>query len=112
MISYHFTAFNHIQEEISGWIEDLFTTWYSSVNVFERFLLISNIVYVVIWFLQGPPVGTSSSGSSASSKRKKGEKDKRYGQRRFMGELFVLPFLSKFPIPSDANASQTRILNE
>jgi hypothetical protein len=130
LISYHFTAFNHIQEEISGWREDLFTarksainllgvismskvaTWYSSVNVFERFLLISNIVYVVIWFLQGPPVGTSSSGSSASSKRKKGEKDKRYGQRRFMGELFVLPFLSKFPIPSDANASQTRILNE
>jgi hypothetical protein len=112
LISYHFTAFNHIQEEISGWREDLFTTWYSSVNVFERFLLISNIVYVVIWFLQGPPLGTSSSGSSASSKRQKGEKNKRYGQHRFMGELFALPFLSKFPIPSDANASQTRILNE
>ncbi|XP_062143295.1 uncharacterized protein LOC133851019 [Alnus glutinosa] len=61
---------------------------------------------------KGPPLGTSSSGSSASSKRQKGEKNKRYGQHHFMGELFALPFLSKFPIPSDANASQTRILND
>jgi hypothetical protein len=130
LISYHFTAFNHIQEEISGWREDLFTarksainllgvismskvaTSYSSANFFEPFLLISNIVYLVFWYLQGPPLGTSSNGSSASSKRKKGEKNKRHGQRRSMGELFVLPFLSKFPIPSDSNASQTRIVNE
>ena len=55
-------------------------------------------------------MGTSSNGPSASSKRKKG--DKRHNQHRYMGELFVLPFLSKFPIPSDANASQTRIINE
>lgn len=57
-------------------------------------------------------MGNSSNGSSAASKRKKSEKNKRYSQRRFMGELFVLPFLSKFPIPSDANASQSKILNE
>lgn len=57
-------------------------------------------------------MGTSSNGPSASSKRKKGEKNKRHNQHRYMGELFVLPFLSKFPIPSDANASQTRIINE
>ncbi|XP_062143385.1 importin beta-like SAD2 homolog isoform X2 [Alnus glutinosa] len=88
-------------EEISGWREDLFTARKSAINLLG-----------VISMSKGPPVGTSSSGSSASSKRKKGEKDKRYGQRRFMGELFVLPFLSKFPIPSDANASQTRILND
>ena len=118
-----------MQDGISGWREDLFTArksainllgvismskvalWYSLINVFEPLLLISNIGYVVFWSLQGPPMGTSSNGSS-SSKRKKGEKNKRYDQHRFMGELFVLPFFSKFPIPSDANASQTRIINE
>lgn len=57
-------------------------------------------------------MSTSSNSLSLSSKRKKGEKNKRYSQHRFMGELFVLPFLSKFPIPSEANASQPRILNE
>lgn len=29
-----------------------------------------------------------------------------------MGELVVLPFLSKFPVPSDVNASETKIINE
>ncbi|KAF5464846.1 hypothetical protein F2P56_014895 [Juglans regia] len=117
-------------EEISGWREDLFTarksamnllgvismstvtTQYSSINVFEPSLLTSSVVYVFCLVPQGPPIGNSSNGSSTASKRKKSEKNKRYSQRRFMGELFVLPFLSKFPIPSDANASQPKILND
>ena len=49
---------------------------------------------------------------SASSKRKKGQKNKKSNQRRSMGELLVLPFLSKFPIPSASNLSQKKILNE
>ncbi|GMY28006.1 importin beta-like SAD2 homolog isoform X1 [Fagus crenata] len=85
---------------ISGWREDLFTARKSAINLLG-----------VISMSKGPPMGTSSNGSS-SSKRKKGEKNKRYDQHRFMGELFVLPFFSKFPIPSDANASQTRIIND
>ncbi|XP_050239646.1 importin beta-like SAD2 homolog [Quercus robur] len=86
-------------DEISGWREDLFTARKSSMNLLG-----------VISMSKGPPMGTSSNGPSASSKRKKG--DKRHNQHRYMGELFVLPFLSKFPIPSDANASQTRIIND
>ncbi|KAG7995708.1 hypothetical protein I3843_01G123200 [Carya illinoinensis] len=88
-------------EEISGWREDLFTARKSAMNLLG-----------VISMSTGPPMGNSSNGSSAASKRKKSEKNKRYGQRRFMGELFVLPFLSKFPIPSDANAYQPKILND
>nr|XP_023883800.1 uncharacterized protein LOC111996099 isoform X2 [Quercus suber] len=88
-------------DEISGWREDLFTARKSSINLLG-----------VISMSKGPPMGTSSNGPSASSKRKKGEKNKRHNQHRYMGELFVLPFLSKFPIPSDANASQTRIIND
>jgi hypothetical protein len=57
-------------------------------------------------------MGTSSNGSSASSKRKKSEKNKSNNQRCSMGELLVLPFLSKFPIPSGTNASEARIINE
>ena len=57
-------------------------------------------------------MGTSSNGSSGSSKRKKSEKNKSNNQRCSMGELLVLPFLSKFPIPSGTNASEARIINE
>ncbi|KAH9684060.1 Importin N-terminal domain-containing protein [Citrus sinensis] len=57
----------------------------------------------------GPPMGTPSNCSSVSSKRKKGEKSKRNSMRSTMGELLVLPFLSRFPIPCDANASHSRI---
>jgi len=49
---------------------------------------------------------------SLSAKRKKGQKNKRSNQRRSMGELLVLPFLSKFSIPSDSNMSQKKVLNE
>jgi hypothetical protein len=65
---------------------------------------------VVINFLQGPPMETSI--DSLSAKRKKGQKNKRSNQRRSMGELLVLPFLSKFPIPSVSNVSQNKVLNE
>ncbi|XP_076942305.1 uncharacterized protein LOC143612130 [Bidens hawaiensis] len=71
-------------EEISGWREDLFTPRKSALNLLG-----------VISVSKGPPVV-----GSVTSKRKKGEKNKQKG-RSSMGELLVLPFLSKFPVPSD-----------
>ncbi|KAJ7955304.1 Importin beta-like SAD2-like protein [Quillaja saponaria] len=88
-------------EEVSGWREDLFTARKSAINLLG-----------VISMSKGPPMGNSVDVTSASSKRKKGEKNKRSNQRCSMGELLVLPFLSKFPIPSDLNASLTRVLND
>ncbi|KAI9195873.1 hypothetical protein LWI28_018945 [Acer negundo] len=88
-------------EEISGWREDLFTARKSAINLLG-----------VISMSKGPPVGTSSNGSSASSKRKKDERNKRKSLRSSMGELLVLPFLSKFSIPCDANVSDSRILKD
>ncbi|GKV06838.1 hypothetical protein SLEP1_g18666 [Rubroshorea leprosula] len=89
-------------EEISGWREDLFTARKSALNLLG-----------VISMSKGPPVGSNSSSSSlASSKRKKGEKNKSKNQRNSMGELLVLPFLFKFSLPSDANASEARISND
>ncbi|XP_062109375.1 uncharacterized protein LOC133819997 [Humulus lupulus] len=75
-------------EEVSGWKEDLFTARKSATNLLG-----------VIAMSKGPPVGTSST----SSKRKKGEKNKGNSRRSSIGELLVLPFLSKFPIPSGTN---------
>ncbi|CBI25943.3 unnamed protein product, partial [Vitis vinifera] len=60
---------------------------------------------------KGPPVAASNC-SSALSKRKKSEKNRGKDQRCFMGELLVIPFLSKFPIPSEANVSETKIIND
>ncbi|KAD4385083.1 hypothetical protein E3N88_25251 [Mikania micrantha] len=77
-------------EEISGWREDLFTPRKSALNLLG-----------VISISKGPPVV-----GSVTSKRKKGEKNKQKG-RSCMGELLVLPFLSKFPIPSDVNTPIT-----
>lgn len=88
-------------EEISGWREDLFTARKSAINLLG-----------VISMSKGPSMGSSINGFSVSSKRKKGEKRNEKDRRCSMGELLVLPFLSKFPIPSDANASQTKILND
>ncbi|KAJ1418695.1 Importin-beta, N-terminal domain [Sesbania bispinosa] len=88
-------------DEICGWREDLFTARKSAVNLLG-----------VISMSKGPPMETSTDSSSASAKRKKGQKNKRSNQRRSMGELLVLPFLSKFPIPSDSNVSQKKILND
>ncbi|XP_015062518.2 importin beta-like SAD2 homolog [Solanum pennellii] len=72
-------------EEISGLRDDLFTARKSALNLLG-----------VISISKGLPVKTST----ASSKRKKGEKNKRKGYSS-MGELLVLPFLSKFPVPTD-----------
>lgn len=87
-------------EEISGWREDLFTARKSAINLLG-----------VISMSKGPPVAASNC-SSALSKRKKGEKNRGKDQRCFMGELLVIPFLSKFPIPSEANVSETKIIND
>ncbi|EEF43160.1 protein transporter, putative [Ricinus communis] len=88
-------------EEISGWREDLFTARKSAINLLG-----------VISMSKGPPTATSHNGSVASSKRKKGEKNKRDNQRCSMGDLLVLPYLSKFPVPSDADALKARIIND
>ncbi|XP_050216139.1 importin beta-like SAD2 homolog isoform X2 [Mercurialis annua] len=88
-------------EEISGWREDLFTARKSAINLLG-----------VISMSRGPPTATSWNGSVTSSKRKKGEKNKRDNQRYFMGELLVLPYLSKYPIPSDVNALKEGIVND
>ncbi|TYI92538.1 hypothetical protein E1A91_D02G077100v1 [Gossypium mustelinum] len=87
-------------EEISGWREDLFTARKSAINLLG-----------VVSMSKGPPTVSSNNGSSASSKRKKGEKNKKNNQRS-IGELLVLPYLSKFPIPSDATASDPKILKD
>ncbi|KAJ4831317.1 hypothetical protein Tsubulata_044640, partial [Turnera subulata] len=84
-------------DEISGWREDLFTARKSAMNLLG-----------IISMSKGPPMGSSTNGSSASSKRKKGEKNKRSNQRFCMGELLVFPYLSKFPIPADASVSNSR----
>ncbi|WCJ23225.1 ARM repeat superfamily protein [Euphorbia peplus] len=88
-------------EEISGWREDLFTARKSAINLLG-----------VISMSKGPPTMSSRNDSAASFKRKKGEKNSRDDQRSSMGELLVLPFLSKFPIPSDANASKATIVHD
>ncbi|RID63443.1 hypothetical protein BRARA_E02452 [Brassica rapa] len=79
-------------EEISGWREDLFTARKSAMNLLG-----------VIAMSKGPPVSTTNKTSSAASKRKKGEKNRINNQRRSMGDLLVLPFLSKFSVPSKSN---------
>ncbi|XP_004508096.1 uncharacterized protein [Cicer arietinum] len=88
-------------DEICGWREYLFTARKSAVNLLG-----------VISMSKGPPMETSIDSLSASAKRKKGQKNKRSNQRRSMGELLVLPFLSKFPMPSDSNMSKKKILND
>ncbi|KAL6908038.1 hypothetical protein ACP4OV_002208 [Aristida adscensionis] len=81
-------------DDISGWTEDLFTARKSAINLLG-----------VIALSKGPPV------SSAASKRKKGDKSKGKSERSSIGELLVIPFLSKFPIPShgeDASSNAVR----
>ncbi|XP_015944961.1 importin beta-like SAD2 homolog [Arachis duranensis] len=87
-------------DEISGWRDDLFTARKSAINLLG-----------VISMSKGPPTESAADALSASAKRKKGQKNKKSNQRRSMGELLVLPFLSKFPIPSDSDVSQKQILN-
>ncbi|MED6179892.1 hypothetical protein PIB30_004946 [Stylosanthes scabra] len=88
-------------DEISGWRDDLFTARKSAINLLG-----------VISMSKGPPMESASDALSASAKRKKGQKNKKGNQRRSMGELLVLPFLSKFPVPSNSNVSQKQILND
>ncbi|PWZ55290.1 40S ribosomal protein S4 [Zea mays] len=67
------------QDDISGWTEDLFTARKSAINLLG-----------VIALSKGPPV------ASAASKRKKGDKNKGKSEMSSIGELLVIPFLSKF----------------
>ncbi|KAL5204923.1 hypothetical protein ABZP36_009794 [Zizania latifolia] len=69
-------------DDISGWAEDLFTARKSAINLLG-----------VIALSKGPPVAPTA------SKRKKGDKSRGKGERSSIGELLVIPFLSKFPIP-------------
>ncbi|RLM58078.1 uncharacterized protein C2845_PM18G13230 [Panicum miliaceum] len=84
---------NHPSEldEISGWTEDLFTARKSAINLLG-----------VIALSKGPPV------ASAASKRKKGDKSKGKSERSSIGELLVIPFLSKFHIPSHGEDASSR----
>ncbi|KAJ8623513.1 hypothetical protein MRB53_032042 [Persea americana] len=86
-------------EEISGWKEDSFTARKSAINLLG-----------VISMSKGPPM-TSNNTSSASAKRKKGDRNKGKERRTSMGELLVIPFLSKFPVPSDVAITQSSTLN-
>ncbi|XP_058076603.1 uncharacterized protein LOC131225158 isoform X2 [Magnolia sinica] len=82
-------------EEASGWNEDLFTARKSAINLLG-----------VVSMSKGPPT------SAASVKRKKGDKNKGKERRSSVGELLVIPFLSKFPIPSDAVLNPSRTSND
>ncbi|XP_038975739.1 importin beta-like SAD2 isoform X2 [Phoenix dactylifera] len=81
-------------DEISGWAEDLFTARKSAINLLG-----------VIAMSKGPPT------VSSVSKRKKGDKSKGR-QQRSVGELLVIPFLSKFPMPSDGEETSSKILSD
>jgi hypothetical protein len=54
---------------------------------------------------QGPPV------VSAASKRKKGEKNKGKGGSS-IGDLLVIPFLSKFPVPSHGEDASSKAVQK
>ncbi|CAM0874180.1 unnamed protein product [Alopecurus aequalis] len=77
-------------DDISGWAEDLFTARKSAINLLG-----------VIALSKGPPV------VSAASKRKKGEKSKGKGGSS-IGDLLVIPFLSKFPVPSHGEDASSK----
>ncbi|KAL1832635.1 hypothetical protein ACET3Z_002286 [Daucus carota] len=81
--------------EISGFREDLFSARKSALNLLG-----------VISISKGPPVA-----ASVLSKRKKGEKN-RQKNRSSMGELLVMPFLSKFPMPTDTTTSATKTVKD
>ncbi|ONK61647.1 uncharacterized protein A4U43_C08F32130 [Asparagus officinalis] len=82
-------------DEISGWSENLFTARKSAINLLG-----------VIAMSKGPPV------ASAVSKRKKIDKSKRKEHQSSIGELLVIPFLSKFPVPSDGNEPSSKTLQD
>ncbi|KAL6008752.1 hypothetical protein ACLOJK_021978 [Asimina triloba] len=82
-------------DEISGWKDDLFTARKSAINLLG-----------IISVSKGPPT------SAASAKRKKGDRNKGKERRSSIGELLVIPFLSKFPIPSDTALNPSRVSND
>ncbi|XWS53459.1 hypothetical protein CRYUN_Cryun10bG0003300 [Craigia yunnanensis] len=102
IISLAFDVVSHVLETGPGW---------RLVSPHFSFLLESAILPALMLNEKGPPIGSSNNGSSASSKRKKGEKNKKNNQRS-VGELLVLPCLSKYSIPLDATASDPRILKD
>nr|XP_019702618.1 importin beta-like SAD2 isoform X2 [Elaeis guineensis] len=81
-------------DEISGWAEDLFTARKSAINLLG-----------VIAMSKGPPT------ASSVSKRKKGDKSKGSHQRS-VGELLVIPFISKFPMPPEGEEASSKILSD
>ncbi|KAF0896635.1 hypothetical protein E2562_026750 [Oryza meyeriana var. granulata] len=78
-------------DDISGWAEDLFTARKSAINLLG-----------VIALSKGPPV------APAASKRKKGDKSKGKVERSSIGELLVIPFLSKFPMPPQGEGASSK----
>lgn len=71
--------------------------------------LLNHQLIILLYCQQGPPVGISNNNASALSKRKKSERSKRNNLRSSMGELLVIPFLSKFSVPCDANVFNSEI---
>lgn len=55
---------------------------------------------------------TSNNTASASAKRKKGDRNKGKERRTSMGELLVIPLLSKFPIPSNVAITPSSTSNK
>eukprot|EP01018_Ginkgo_biloba_P009463 Gb_12572 [translate_table: standard] len=81
-------------DEASGWREDLYTPRRSAINLLS-----------VIALSKGPPMA-GTANKIASAKRKKGGKSGkgREGQGS-AGELLVIPFLSKYLLPSDGSSA-------
>ncbi|KAL4203046.1 hypothetical protein AMTRI_Chr02g224250 [Amborella trichopoda] len=76
--------------EISGWREDLFTARKSAMNLLG-----------VMSLSKGPSTVDSS---TRLTKRKKGKKSGKDKERSCsVGEMLVIPFLSKFTVPSDVD---------
>ncbi|XP_073009559.1 uncharacterized protein [Typha latifolia] len=82
-------------DEVSGWAADLFTARRSAINLLG-----------VIAMSKGPPV------VSAASKRKKNDKSKGKQLQSSIGELLVVPFLSKFPMPSDGEETSSKTVHD
>ncbi|KAI0518612.1 hypothetical protein KFK09_006048 [Dendrobium nobile] len=82
-------------DDTSGLIEDLFTARKSAINLLG-----------VIAMSKGPPV------VSTASKCKKRDRNKKKEGHSSVGELLVVPFLSKFPIPCGAEESSSKILKD
>ncbi|KAG1326119.1 putative importin beta-like SAD2 [Cocos nucifera] len=110
-------------DEISGWAEDLFTARKSAINLLGVIAMSKNPMATSThkpsmsddlstfkldqkcWVVGGPPT------VSSVSKRKKGDKSKG-SHHRSVGELLVIPFLSKFPMPPDGEEASSKISSD